>query len=90
MFWDFEPSDSLLIAKKITEKGVKLTDEQIEALGANIAEDTPIDDIIALANAVPISCFDFSNDSALVSLLLSNTKLDDTRMSYIIDSVNYY
>jgi len=92
-FWDFSPEDSLSIAQMVSSKGIKLNQEQLEALGNNIPEYTPLDNITSLANAVPLNCIDASSVTVLIDVLVKyGTSLEETRKSYIIgiilESVN--
>ena len=84
MLEDFSSEDALALAIKLTTLEKSLSEAQIEALGANIPEITPLNNISALANSVPLGCFDSTSVDDLINLIpsLNLDKMDDSRKIY--------
>ena len=85
----YSESDSLALAASLSSAGKTLTDAQVEALAGNLPDtySVPIDNLTALANALPLTCFDSTPPADLVTLIangkLKFSTMDDSRKIYI-------
>ena len=88
---EFSAAESLQLATLITSSGISLTEAQLEAIAEHIAENTPLDNITGLANGLPLSCFDATAPSKLISLLsqMDLHKMYDSKKMYLSRLVNY-
>ena len=61
----------------------------MESIAAHIADDVPLDNISALANALPLDCFDATSVTTLIHLLKEHKlhDLDDSRKIYLSNLV---
>lgn len=85
----FSPEEALALATKLSSLGKYLPDAQSEALGANIPEDTPLDNITSVVNSVSLGCFDSTLTDTLTDLIpkLKLDRMDDSRKIYFGSSV---
>jgi len=89
----FSESDSIALAASIASSGKELTDAQIEALAGNLPDtySVPLDNLTALANAIPLTVFDSTPPADLVALIangkLSLSTMDDSRKVYIANTI---
>ncbi len=88
---EFSKEESYKLAELITLSHISLTEAQIVALSENIAEDTPLDNISGLASGLPLSCFDATSPSKLISLLshMDLNLMDETKKMYISGLVGF-
>jgi hypothetical protein len=79
----------LALAATLSSSGKELTDAQVESLAGNLPDtySVPIDNLTALAAALPLTCFDSTSPADLVTLIsngkLKLSSLDDTRKVYV-------
>ena len=85
----------MALAASLTASGKVLSDAQIESLAGNLPDtySVSIENITALAAALPLTCFDSTSPAQLVALI-SNGKLklstmDDSRKIYIGSTVSF-
>jgi hypothetical protein len=91
----YSESDSLALVELLSESNKTLTEAQVEALAGNFPENfsEPIDNLTALAAALPLTCFDSTSPDELVTLIhhgkLKLSTLDDSRKIYIATTVYF-
>ncbi len=95
MFESFSENDTLALAASLATSNKTFTEAQIEALVGNLPENysVPIGNLTALANALPLTCFDSTSPADLVILIKDNklnlNTMDDSRKIYIGTTVFY-
>jgi hypothetical protein len=62
-------SDSMTVAAALSNSGSTISRSMAKSLGSNIAEGTPLDNIAAIASAVPLSCFSSTSPAQLANLV---------------------
>lgn len=87
---NFSPNDSLQIAKALMSGNKKINKKMAKNLGANIPKTAKISDVISIASAVPLECFNNSSPDDLVNSIskMDTGNMDSFRKSFIANKVN--
>ena len=86
---NFSPDDSLNIAKALVSGKKKINKKMAKNLGANIPKTAKIADVISIASAIPLECFNNSSPADLVSAIsdMDTENMDTFRKSFIANKI---
>lgn len=84
---NFSSADSINIAKALN--GTAISKDVAKNLGASIPTNTSLNEVLAIASAIPLECFNNSSPAELVNNLASmdTANMDDFRKSYIANKI---
>ena len=82
---NFSAADSLNIAKALSNGNQTIDREMAKNLGASISKDVPVTEVLTIASAIPLECFNNSSPDDLVSNLdrMDTGNMDTFRKSFI-------
>lgn len=88
-FKNFSVADSLNIAKALGNKTIDK--EMAKNLGARIPKNASVLDVLSVASAIPLECFNNTSPSDLVNNLdqMDTANMDPFRKNYIANKVTF-
>ena len=89
---NFSKADTLNIAKALANGNKKIDKNLAKSLGKNIAKDTDIKDVLSIASAVPLECFNNTKASDLVDNLdkMDTSNMNSFRKAFIANKVIFW
>lgn len=89
---NFSKADTLDIAKALNTGSKKIDKELAKSLGKNIPKDTDVKDVLSIASAIPLECFNNTKATDLVSNLdkMDTENMDNFRKAFIANKVRFF